>query len=147
MSRRVHSAVENSTSSMLAEAAAGFAHAAPREPSWARTGRRPRPREQGLVGSIIGGLVAQLFGAGGIFERNLLGSLVFSTIVQMLFGERVSWSTRARGMPSQNRVGHSHTKGASLLAGAGRKAAEEGQQSLSTGSLSGDRPLRPSAFT
>ena len=30
----------------------------------------------GLVGSLIGGLIAQLFGTGGIFELNIIGFVV-----------------------------------------------------------------------
>ena len=85
-----------------------------------------------LVGFVAEPLIGDSLGTmlGGVGVSTAVGvgvgavlALVFSTIVQMLFGERVSGFTRARGMPFQNRVRHSHTKGASLLAGAGREGS------------------------
>ena len=46
----------------------------------------------GLVGSLIGGLIAQLFGTGGIFELNILGFVLAVIAAVLLIGvaERVS---------------------------------------------------------
>jgi uncharacterized membrane protein YeaQ/YmgE (transglycosylase-associated protein family) len=40
----------------------------------------------GLVGSVIGGLVANLLGTGGIFELNVLGSVVAVIAAVLLIG-------------------------------------------------------------
>lgn len=40
----------------------------------------------GLVGSLIGGLIAQLFGTGGIFELNILGFVLAVVAAVMLIG-------------------------------------------------------------
>ncbi len=45
----------------------------------------------GLVGSVVGGIVANALGTGDIFELNILGSLVAiaTSIVLIVAGERV----------------------------------------------------------
>lgn len=40
----------------------------------------------GLVGSVIGGLVANLLGTGGIFELNVLGFIVAVVAAVLLIG-------------------------------------------------------------
>ena len=40
----------------------------------------------GLVGSLIGGLIAQFFGTGGIFELNILGFVLAVVAAVMLIG-------------------------------------------------------------
>ena len=40
----------------------------------------------GLVGSLIGGLIAQLLGTGGIFELNILGFVLAVVAAVMLIG-------------------------------------------------------------
>ncbi len=40
----------------------------------------------GLVGSLIGGLIAQFFGTGGIFELNVLGFVLAVVAAVMLIG-------------------------------------------------------------
>jgi len=50
----------------------------------------------GLVGSIIGGLIAQLFGTGGIFELNFLGFVLAVVAAVLLIGV-------AEGLSSKNR--------------------------------------------
>ncbi|KQS66661.1 GlsB/YeaQ/YmgE family stress response membrane protein [Modestobacter sp. Leaf380] len=40
----------------------------------------------GLVGSIIGGLVANLLGTGGIFELNIIGAIVAIVAAVLLIG-------------------------------------------------------------
>lgn len=40
----------------------------------------------GLVGSVIGGLVAQLFGTGGIFELNVIGFVLAVVAAVLLIG-------------------------------------------------------------
>ena len=40
----------------------------------------------GLVGSVIGGLVANLLGTGGIFELNILGFIVAVIAAVLLIG-------------------------------------------------------------
>ncbi len=40
----------------------------------------------GLVGSLIGGLIAQLFGTGGIFELNILGFVLAVIAAVLLIG-------------------------------------------------------------
>ncbi len=52
----------------------------------------------GLAGSVIGGLVANLLGTGGIFELNVLGFVVAVVAAIALIGvaEGMSSSQRAR---------------------------------------------------
>ena len=52
----------------------------------------------GLVGSIIGGLIAQLFGTGGIFELNILGFVlaVLASVLLIGVAEGVSGRSRTR---------------------------------------------------
>ncbi|MDP9429098.1 MAG: hypothetical protein M3Q47_09605 [Actinomycetota bacterium] len=52
----------------------------------------------GLVGSVIGGLVANLLGTGGIFELNVLGFIVAVIAAVALIGiaEGAASSRRAR---------------------------------------------------
>ncbi len=52
----------------------------------------------GLVGSVIGGLVANLLGTGGIFELNVLGFVVAVIAAIALIGV-------AEGMSSKSAVG------------------------------------------
>ena len=40
----------------------------------------------GLVGSVIGGLIANLLGTGGIFELNILGAIVAIIAAVLLIG-------------------------------------------------------------
>ncbi len=40
----------------------------------------------GLVGSLIGGLIAQFFGTGGIFELNIIGLVLAVTTAVLLIG-------------------------------------------------------------
>lgn len=40
----------------------------------------------GLVGSLIGGLIAQLFGTGGIFELNIIGFILAVIAAVLLIG-------------------------------------------------------------
>lgn len=53
----------------------------------------------GLVGSVIGGLVANLLGTGDIFELNFLGFIVAVVAAVLLIGvaEGVSGRSRTRG--------------------------------------------------
>ncbi len=48
----------------------------------------------GLVGSIIGGLIAQLFGTGGIFELNILGFVLAVIAAVLLIGVAESVSSK-----------------------------------------------------
>lgn len=48
----------------------------------------------GLVGSIIGGLIAQLFGTGGIFELNILGFVLAVVAAVLLIGAAESMSSK-----------------------------------------------------
>lgn len=52
----------------------------------------------GLVGSIIGGLIAQLFGTGGIFELNVLGFVLAVVAAVLLIGvaEQVTGGSKAK---------------------------------------------------
>jgi uncharacterized membrane protein YeaQ/YmgE (transglycosylase-associated protein family) len=40
----------------------------------------------GLVGSIVGGVIANALGTGGIFELNILGSVVAIVVAVLLIG-------------------------------------------------------------
>ena len=51
-----------------------------------RTSGSWRPWALGLVGSLIGGLIAQLFGTGGIFELNILGFVLAVVAAVLLIG-------------------------------------------------------------
>ena len=48
----------------------------------------------GLVGSLIGGLIAQLFGTGGIFELNILGFILAVVAAVLLIGTAESLTGR-----------------------------------------------------
>ena len=52
----------------------------------------------GLVGSVIGGLIAQLFNTGSIFELNILGFVlaVIASVLLIGVAESVSGRSRAR---------------------------------------------------
>ena len=52
----------------------------------------------GLVGSVVGGVVANALGTGDLFELNILGSLVAiaAAVVLIVVGERVGWLARHR---------------------------------------------------
>lgn len=50
----------------------------------------------GLVGSIIGGLIAQLFGTGGILELNVLGFVLAVVAAVLLIGTAETMSGRSR---------------------------------------------------
>ena len=45
----------------------------------------------GVIGSVIGGIVANALGTGDVFELNIIGSLVAiaSSVVLIVIGERV----------------------------------------------------------
>ena len=51
----------------------------------------------GLVGSVVGGLVANALGTGGIFELNVLGAVVAIVVAVLLIGvaEGVAGRTKA----------------------------------------------------
>ena len=51
----------------------------------------------GLVGSVIGGLIAQLFGTGGIFELNVIGFVLAVIAAVLLIGV-------AEGMTAKKKV-------------------------------------------
>ena len=48
----------------------------------------------GLVGSVVGGIVANLLGTGGIFELNILGSIVAVVVAVLLIGVAETMSGR-----------------------------------------------------
>jgi uncharacterized membrane protein YeaQ/YmgE (transglycosylase-associated protein family) len=50
----------------------------------------------GLVGSLIGGVIAQFFGTGGIFELNVLGFVLAVVFAVLLIGVAESLSGRNR---------------------------------------------------
>ncbi len=50
----------------------------------------------GLAGSVIGGLVANLLGTGGIFELNVLGFIVAVVAAVLLIGVAEGVSGRSR---------------------------------------------------
>jgi uncharacterized membrane protein YeaQ/YmgE (transglycosylase-associated protein family) len=50
----------------------------------------------GLVGSLIGGVIAQFFGTGGIFELNVLGFVLAVVVAVLLIGVAESLSGRNR---------------------------------------------------
>ncbi|KQO01693.1 MULTISPECIES: GlsB/YeaQ/YmgE family stress response membrane protein [unclassified Arthrobacter] len=50
----------------------------------------------GLVGSIIGGLIAQFFNTGGIFELNVLGFVLAVIAAVLLIGVAESLAGRRR---------------------------------------------------
>ena len=52
----------------------------------------------GLLGSIVGGVVANALGTGDLFELNVIGSLVAiaAAVVLIVLGERVGWLARRR---------------------------------------------------
>lgn len=52
----------------------------------------------GLVGSVIGGIVANALGTGDVFELNFVGSIVaiFSAIVLIVVGEQAGAIGRRR---------------------------------------------------
>lgn len=50
----------------------------------------------GLAGSVIGGLIAQLFGTGGIFELNVLGFVLAVIAAVLLIGVAEGASGRSR---------------------------------------------------
>ncbi len=49
----------------------------------------------GLVGSIIGGLIAQLFGTGGIFELNVIGFVLAVVAAVLLIGTAEAMSSKS----------------------------------------------------
>lgn len=50
----------------------------------------------GLVGSVIGGLIAQLFGTGGIFELNVIGFVLAVIAAVLLIGVAEGMSSRQK---------------------------------------------------
>ena len=52
----------------------------------------------GLLGSVVGGVVANALGTGDLFELNVIGSLVAiaAAVVLIVIGERVGWLARRR---------------------------------------------------
>ena len=52
----------------------------------------------GLLGSVVGGVVANALGTGDVFELNIIGSLVAiaAAVVLIVVGERVGWLARRR---------------------------------------------------
>ncbi len=53
----------------------------------------------GLIGSVVGGVVANALGTGDIFELNLLGSVVavLAAVALIAIGERAGAVTRRSG--------------------------------------------------
>lgn len=53
----------------------------------------------GLLGSVVGGIVANALGTGDIFELNILGSIVAigAAVVLIVVGERVGALSRRSG--------------------------------------------------
>ncbi|MDN5750623.1 MAG: hypothetical protein L0H64_19290 [Pseudonocardia sp.] len=51
----------------------------------------------GLVGSVIGGVVANLLGTGGVFELNVLGFIVAVIASVLLIGVAETLSGRRKG--------------------------------------------------
>ncbi len=53
----------------------------------------------GLVGSVVGGLVANALGTGDIFELNIIGSLVAiaAAVVLVVAGDRLGLLTKRSG--------------------------------------------------
>lgn len=53
----------------------------------------------GLVGSVVGGVVANAIGTGDIFELNFLGSIVaiVTAVVLIILGERVGAVAKRSG--------------------------------------------------
>lgn len=51
----------------------------------------------GLVGSVIGGVIANLLGTGDIFELNVLGFIVAVVAAVLLIGVAESVSGRGKG--------------------------------------------------
>ena len=51
----------------------------------------------GLVGSVIGGVIANLLGTGDIFELNILGFIVAVVASVLLIGVAESMSGRGKG--------------------------------------------------
>ncbi len=53
----------------------------------------------GLIGSVVGGLVANALGTGDIFELNILGAIVAiaTAIVLIIVGDRVGAISRRSG--------------------------------------------------
>ena len=62
----------------------------------------------GLVGSLIGGLIAQAFGTGGIFELNVLGFVLAVIAAVLLIGVAEGVAERTspvrRSHPSRRRA-------------------------------------------
>ena len=50
----------------------------------------------GLVGSLIGGLIAQFFGTGSIWELNVLGFVLAVVAAVLLIGTAESLTNRSR---------------------------------------------------
>ena len=52
----------------------------------------------GLLGSVVGGVVANALGTGDLFELNVIGSLVAiaAAVVLIVLGERGGWLGRHR---------------------------------------------------
>jgi len=51
----------------------------------------------GLIGSVVGGVVANALGTGDVFELNFVGALVAiaAAVVLIVIGERVSQTSRS----------------------------------------------------